>query len=171
MLKNNVGQWLKNRDEIGDYFVSYFEACFTSSNPILDDELDSLFSPLISDEQNVRLCSIPEEAEIYDALSHLGLHKAPGPDGMTGLFYKTYWHTVKKDVIFYVQSFFRGGFLLKEINHTNLALIPKSDNPSRANQFRPISLANFNYKIISKILANRLKPLLQHIISPNQSAF
>jgi hypothetical protein len=50
-------------------------------------------------------------------------------------------------------------------------LIPKTDNPSRANQFRPISLANFNYKIISKIMANRLKPLLQHIISPNQSAF
>jgi hypothetical protein len=61
--------------------------------------------------------------------------------------------------------------MLKEIIHTNIALIPKTDNSSRANQFRPISLVNFNYKIISKILVNRLKPLLLHIFFPNQSAF
>jgi hypothetical protein len=52
-----------------------------------------------------------------------------------------------------------------------IALIPKVNNPSRVNQFRPISLTNFNYKIISKILSNRLKPLLHKIISPLQSAF
>jgi hypothetical protein len=59
----------------------------------------------------------------------------------------------------------------KEFNHTNIALIPKVDNPSRVNQFRPISLTNFNYKIISKILLNRLKPLLYKIVYPMQSAF
>jgi hypothetical protein len=117
------------------------------------------------------LCAIPDELEIYHAVSHLGQTKAPGPDGMTGLFYTTYWQIVRLDVIHFVQSFFSGGYMLQEINHTNLVLIPKTDNPSRANQFRPISLANFNYKIISKILANRLKPFLQNIISPNQSAF
>lgn len=61
--------------------------------------------------------------------------------------------------------------MLREINHTNIALIPNVDNPSRANQFRPISLVNSNYKIVSKILENRLKLVLQIIISPNQSTF
>jgi hypothetical protein len=70
-----------------------------------------------------------------------------------------------------VQNFFRSGFLLKELNHTHLALIPKIENPSKVSHFRPISLSNFAYKIISKILANRLKPLLKKIISPHQSAF
>jgi hypothetical protein len=123
----------------------------------LDNELDELFTPVITVEDNTMLCAIPEEKEIYYAITHLGLTKAPGPDGMTGLFYTTYWHIVRSDVILFIQSFFRGGFMLQEINHTNLALIPKTDNPSRANQFRPISLANFNYKIISKILSQPFK--------------
>jgi hypothetical protein len=79
---------------------------FASTNPILDAKLDSLFSLMISDEENVKLCAIPDEAEIFHALSHLGLTKALGPDEMMSLFYKIYWHTVKKDVIIFVQSFF-----------------------------------------------------------------
>lgn len=61
--------------------------------------------------------------------------------------------------------------MLKESNHTNISLIPKMDNPSQINHFRRISLTNFNYKIISKILSNCFKPLLHKIISPTQSAF
>lgn len=70
-----------------------------------------------------------------------------------------------------MQAFFRNGHLLKEFNQSHIALIPKVDNPSKVNQFRLISLANFNYKIISKILVNRLKSHLDKIVSPNQSAF
>lgn len=61
--------------------------------------------------------------------------------------------------------------MLKEFNHTNIVLIPKIDNPSLINHFRPISLTNFNYNIISKILSNRFKPLLRKIVSPMQSTF
>jgi hypothetical protein len=61
--------------------------------------------------------------------------------------------------------------MLKEFNHTNIALIPKVDNPQSVNHYRPISLTNFNYKIISKILSFRLKLVLHKIISPTQSAF
>jgi hypothetical protein len=61
--------------------------------------------------------------------------------------------------------------MLKEFNHTNFAFIPKVDNPLLVHHFRPISLTNFNYKIISKILSTRLMPILHKIISPTQSAF
>ena len=58
--------------------------------------------------------------------------------------------------------------MLKEINKTFITLIPKSDNPESTNHFRPISLCNVSYKIIAKILANRIKQLLNKIISPLQ---
>ena len=61
--------------------------------------------------------------------------------------------------------------MYEAINSTFIALIPKTDSPISFNDFRPISLCNCLYKIISKIIANRLKPILQHIISSNQSAF
>jgi hypothetical protein len=120
---------------------------------------------------NVGLCLILDEAEIFMAISILGLNNALEHDGMTSLFYKSYWPIVKNSVISSVQSFFRGGFLHKEFNHTNIALIPKKDNLNLVHHFRPISLTNFNYKIISKILSNRFKPILPNIIPPTQSAF
>ena len=58
-----------------------------------------------------------------------------------------------------------------EINRTNIALVPKTRNPTKMTEFRPISLCNVIYKLISKVLANRLKAILPQIISENQSAF
>ena len=70
-----------------------------------------------------------------------------------------------------VKAFFYNGHMLKEINKTFITLIPKSDNPESTNHFIPISLCNVSYKIIAKILANRIKQLLNKIISPLQGAF
>ena len=68
-------------------------------------------------------------------------------------------------------EFFRSGKLLKQLNHTFIALIPKRENPTETQHFRPISLCNTIYKTISKIMVNRLRPLLDQLISPVQSAF
>jgi hypothetical protein len=170
-IKAYDGAVLNSRENISAYIVDHFSKLFTSTSPILDDSLNDLFKPVIIDEENSNLCNIPDERDIYDAIVNLGLNKAPGPDGMTGLFYKSYWPIFKLFVIASVQSFFRGGFLLKEFNHSNIAPIPKIDNPSQVHHYWSISLINFNYKIISRILSNIFKPLLHKIISPTQSAF
>lgn len=69
------------------------------------------------------------------------------------------------------KEFFYAGKLLQFMNRTHIVLIPKVMNPELISQYRPISLCNFSYKVFSKILANRLKPILPHLISFNQAAF
>ena len=75
------------------------------------------------------------------------------------------------DITEAVLSSLNSSSLLKSINHTFISLIPKVKNPERVTEFRPISLCNVIYKIISKVIANMLKPLLNSIISKTQSAF
>lgn len=70
-----------------------------------------------------------------------------------------------------VRSFFLDGAVVSMLNETNIVLIPKVDGDVSVNQFRPISLCNFSYKIISRIIVNRMKNLLPRFISENQRAF
>jgi hypothetical protein len=170
-LKNDNNEWLSDRNDIGDCFVQFFQNLFSSSNPQFLDDLDNLISPVISDENNMLLCAIPSADEIKQTLFSLGSNKSPGPDGMSTLFYKHYWEIISQDLIEAISSFFTRGHILTEINRIFITLIPKSDKTAKVNQFRPISLCNTIYKIISKILAARLKPLLHKVISPWQSAF
>lgn len=81
-------------------------------------------------------------------LFSLDPNKAPGLDGMPGLFFKTYWSTVGNDVIQTVQEFFVSGSLLPTLNEANIVLIPKVDNPFKLNDYRLISLCNTIYKVI-----------------------
>jgi hypothetical protein len=78
---------------------------------------------------------------------------------------------VGNQVINVVQSFFRDGWILREFNQAFITLIPKKQGACNFSQFRPISLCNFCYKIISKILVSRLRPLQEKLIDPTQVAF
>ena len=101
----------------------------------------------------------------------MGPTKAPWPDGINALFYQKFWHIVGNDVMNVVLDFLNNGVMLPDLNHTNIVLIHKVKNPENMSDYRPIGLCNVVYKIISKVLANRLKQVLPNIISPTQSAF
>ncbi|KAK9951418.1 hypothetical protein M0R45_006860 [Rubus argutus] len=101
----------------------------------------------------------------------MGADKAAGPDGFHGLFYQKFWNITNEIIVGTAKDFFSTGTMVAELNMTNIVLIPKVPNPEMVSQFRPISLCNYSYKILSKILANRLKGILPKIISPFQSAF
>jgi hypothetical protein len=113
------------------------------------------------------MCNIRLLSEIFETLVSIGSTKAPGLDGFTALFYQKYWSIIKEVVLNCVWDFFKKNHLLKERNHTFIGLIPKRLGPFSINHFRPISVCNIIYKIISKILANRFKVLLHPFISPN----
>ena len=96
---------------------------------------------------------------------------APGPDGMCPMFFQTYWHIVGHSVTDTVLGILRGAPIPKFLNRTFIALIPKKKKADCMSDFRPISLCNVIYKLVSKVLANRLKSFLDKIVAVNQSAF
>ena len=120
---------------------------------------------------NESLTHVFTREEVATALKQIHPTKAPGPDGMSAIFYQKYWDIVGSSVTNMVLNVLNNNLPISEINKTNIALIPKKNNPTKMTEFRPISLCNVIYKLISKILANRLKSFLPFIISENQSAF
>ena len=120
---------------------------------------------------NKSLCTQYTEEEVKEALFNIGDLKAPGPDGMSAVFFKRFWHLVGNTITEEILKFLRGGQMPEGWNDTMIVLIPKTANPQSMKDLRPISLCNVIYKVISKVIANRLKCILPDIISPNQSAF
>ncbi len=170
-LRDNDGVWRSSEAEIEQLLVSYYSDLFTTSSPGDFEEVIDGVSKVITGEMNDMLVAEFTASEIELALKQMAPLKAPGPDGMSPIFYQKYWHIVGPDITAAILSCLRDGSLLKKINHTNICLIPKVQNPETVKEFRPISLCNVLYKIIAKVLANRLKKILPQIISESQSAF
>ncbi|XP_043697076.1 uncharacterized protein LOC122647840 [Telopea speciosissima] len=97
--------------------------------------------------------------------------KAPGPDGFGARFYKTTWEIIKEDLIKAINWFFENSLMPYSVNATFISLIPKSGDASSFAGYRPTALCNLLYKIISKIISNRLQKVIGEVISFNQSAF
>jgi len=170
-IKLENGQRIYGREDIEKYFENHFNEIYSTSNPSFSTNLENLIEPSISATKNEKLLKIPLEEEIQRTIFDMNQLKAPGPDGMPRLFFKKLWHIFRKQLIQKVQSFFRDEWLLKDMNKTFIILIPKVQDASNFGHFRPISLCNFCYKVISIILVARLQPLLDKLIDLAQVAF
>jgi len=94
--------------------------------------------------------------EIKEALFQMNPIRAPGPDGYNASFFQRNWQVVGDDLCSAAQHFFGHGRMLSSVNHTFVTLVPKTTNATQLSEFRPISCCNTIYKVISKVLANRL---------------
>ncbi|XP_075674939.1 uncharacterized protein LOC142644147 [Castanea sativa] len=136
-IRNSQGIWVENLEEVVEVESDYFDNLFQEGvGDQMEACLDAVESRVIDDMQEFLSTQFTAE-EVQVALFQMGPTKAPGPDA--------------------VLDFLNNGNMLPDINHTNIVLIPKVQNLERMSEFRPISLCNVIYKIISKVLANRLK--------------
>ena len=161
----------EDEGDVSTLLVEYYSQLFTSSTLHDLDRILEVVQTMVIDEIRAELGKPYTNEEVGEAIRQMAPHKAPSPDGMPSLIYQTYWMDIGVDVNQVVLSYLNSGSVLKLINHTFITLIPKVKNPEKVTNFRPISLCNVIYKIISKVLANRLKLMLHSIISETQSAF
>ncbi|WOL13849.1 ribonuclease H protein [Canna indica] len=122
-------------------------------------------------EESLQLEKSISMEEIWTALSSMGRGKIPGKDGFIVEFFLHNWEVIKEKIRLEINSFQEKSKLPHGWSDTILVLIPKKENAKRIGEFRPIALCNVFYKMVAKILANRIRPLLSKIISPEQSAF
>jgi len=150
-----------------EHVVSYFQNIFGGNNICVTTDLVARVIPtLVSMEENNALTIVPLFDEIKNVVFDMNANRAPGLDGYGGHFYQHFWEIVVVDVMSSVQEFFYIGALIPNINANILVLIPKVPGAASMGDFRPIALANFQFKIITKILADRLASICMRIISP-----
>ncbi|KAL0451703.1 UNVERIFIED_CONTAM: hypothetical protein Slati_1148400 [Sesamum latifolium] len=120
---------------------------------------------------NQRLLEHYTAEEVKFALTQTFPFKSPGSDGMPPVFYQRFWYIVGRSTTDCVLNLLNNQSFSPDLNFTHIVLIRKCNKPKNIIQFRLISLCNVVFKLATKIIANRLKPLLHHTISPSQSAF
>jgi hypothetical protein len=147
------------------YSASEMEALDLQAYPL------SEVPELITEEENSRLSRPISDTEIKKVVFSMHPDKAPGPDGYTARFYIQCWNIIKKDLCKMVKKSQNCTKLGGSTNSSFLALIPKEKGAKTFNRFRPISLCNMGYKIITKIIANRLRRVLPKLIPENQGGF
>ena len=162
-------------EEIKAHAADYFNGILGSTDlPVssaTSEELRNLLPFRCTEIQQNYLKREVTAVEIKGTLFSMPLNKSPGPDGYSVEFIRASWDIVGVDIINAVREFFKNGRLLKDMNTTAIALIPKKSEACSLGDYRPISCCNIIYKLISKIIANRLKPILSKCVSPNQAAF
>jgi len=159
-------------EAIENHILDYFSNIFGNHNACMPNSLISeVILSLVTTDDNFFLTNLPLALEIKTAVFDLNDDGPPGLDGYGGHFYQFFWDIIEHDVVMSVQHFFQTCSLLSNLNSNTIILIPKVKGATSMGDFWPIALANFQFKIITKILADRLASITSRIISPNQQGF
>lgn len=169
-LKDSVGNWVTEQKDlealVTQHYLNLFESKRGNMNVVLNCIPHS-----ITQEQNRLLMRKVNKEEVRLALFSMNPDKSPGPDGMSSGIYQHFWDIIGSDIVAFCDHVVSEGALPKNVNKTQVVLIPKRSKPENLSELRPISLCNVLYKLVSKVLANRLKPLLGCLVSEAQSVF
>lgn len=111
------------------------------------------------------------QEEVSNFIKSMAKDKSPGPDGWTIELFQHFFDLIGSEITEVVDEYRRKGEVYSPFNATFIALIPKKENPETFEDFRPISLCNSIYKIIAKVIAIRIKPILTRCISSEQFGF
>lgn len=169
-LKNDDGAWIQKGPELDRFIGDYFGQLYASTQVIIEDVLECITKRITSNQNSILTRAIDGE-EAKQAVFNMHPDKSLGPNSLNPGFYQAYWDVLGGDIVDMCNQFLLTCQLQQGLNDTNLVIIPKTSNPQSVRDLRSIALYNVMYKILTKILANRLKEVLSIIISKNQSAF
>ena len=169
-MTTDKGDWVQTDEDIQRVAANYFHDLYSNS-PCKYDEVLNCIDVRIKREENISLLLPFSKEEFKEAIMKMHPDKSSGPDGFNPTFYQRFWDLVGDDVYRDSLEWMNNLCFPPSVNHTNICLIPKHQNSRSMKDYRPIALYNVNYKILAKVLANRLKKLLPRIISQEQSAF
>ena len=164
------GDWFEGDEEVRTCIVNAFKVLLSDPGSWRASPEGLDFSRLEVSAAN-KLEEPFTEAEIHAALLNLNGDKAPGPDGFTAAFWQLSWDLVKLNILDLFKDFHERGRFGKGLNSTFLVLIPKKKGAEDLKDFRPISLIGSIYKPIAKVLANKLKKVMNGLVNPAQNAF
>ena len=164
-LMDDGGIWHEQQGATEKIILDYFSSIFSTDHPSnFGASLEAVSERVTLEMNNVLLGSFRAD-EVWRALQQMHPTKSPEPDGMSPIFYQKYWDIVSVCVSNCVLQALNTGLMLRDISNTYICLIPKIKNPQKITDYRPISLCNVIYKLISKVLANRLKKILHEVIN------
>eukprot|EP00253_Pinus_taeda_P016963 PITA_16963 len=173
-IQNEEGVKVEEHEKIEEILLNHFQQVHQEQAVDRQRAIGKITSnipKLVTKEHNELLMRPIQIQEVDEAMAHLKEGKAPGPDGFTTTFFHVFWDLIKVEVCQVVEESKALRWLLPSLNSTFITLIPKEENSITPDKFRPIALCNILYKVISKVIANRLKPLLPMLISPEQSCY
>lgn len=167
------GCFVTSQTDISGVVVKNFAELFTTEHTKVD--FDHIFSSISIPQMSAAdhaMVDVPfTQLEIWTALNNMDPTKAPGPDEFHTKFFQTQWRTVGSAISKVLLGCLNDGDHIGMLNDTFITLIPKTKNPKSMVDFRLISLCNLVYKILSKVLVNYIKPILNCLIGEEQSAF
>ncbi|XP_065622950.1 uncharacterized protein LOC136064750 [Quercus suber] len=172
-LVNGVGECIQDEEGIREMIQFGFMKLYSSDMSVvyLKSPITEFSFCVLSEEDRCCLERVVDDEEIREALWALKPFKAPRPDGLHASFFQHFWHDVKDSICNEVKKAFGLGVIPEYLNKTLITLIPKFQYPESLANYRSTSLCNLVYKIISKILVARIRPLLSNLISPIQTTF
>ncbi|GAU47952.1 hypothetical protein TSUD_06860 [Trifolium subterraneum] len=163
-------RWVQGVDEVKRFVKNFFENNF-KENWANRPNLNGITFQSLSEEDNVSLLPPFSIDEVREVVWNSDRNKCPSPDGLNFNFLKVCWNVLKGDIMEFLAEFHKNAVLPKAITASFLALIPKKDHPQALSDYRTICLVSSLYKILSKVLAVRLKKVMAKLISEVQSAF
>jgi hypothetical protein len=171
MLKNENGQWIEEVEQLQGMVNEFFQIFFSANHNRSEWFNTEISFPILEEDDISKLALPVQNDEIKSALFSMSPWKAPGPDGFPAGFYQKAWGTVGNSVCEFVCNVWNNPSSIAMVNQTDICLIPKVHQPEYVTQFRPISLCNTIYKIVSKVVVERLKICIPKLVSPFQTGF
>lgn len=170
-LKTDSGEWVQDTRMLKDMIRDHFIRIFTHEGAQdVDVRIRNGF-PLIDRKEWDHISCEFSTDEIKRALFDMAPLKASGPDGFHAGFFQKEWNTVGDTILKQTKEFFRTGIMPPGLNDTLITLVPKVNVPETPSHFRPISLCNISYKVITKAMTNRIKGVMRSLIGREQSSF